>query len=161
MHVQQPASQDGGLVGQHVDTVTFNVEHGKISEFVKACRLTDAVHLDPQVAASRGMADIPATATHVVVAGHQREPRSILAELGIDFSRVVVGGGSWDYLRPVVAGDRLTGHRTVSADVRRRSKQGHQLRIVELSTEFTDEAGDVVIRQYETLIERTPGDSHA
>lgn len=153
--VNEPAIVEGYLIDAHVDTVSFRVEHGKIAEFVKACGMRDQVHVDLDSARQRGLKDIAATPTHVVVAGHQREPKAILAEFGINYKRVVVGGSSWSYNRPAVAGEQLTGRRVVSADDIRKNRQGQRLRILELTTEFTGGDGDIVVIQRETIIERS------
>ena len=132
-----------------VDEVAFDIERGKILEFARATFAQDPVHTSEEAARAAGFAAIPATATHVVVAGHHRDQRGFVAKLGLAFDRVVVGSVRWTYLRPAVAGDHLTGVRRVVDDVRKRSS-----RIVTLETDFADPTGEPVIRVRETLIER-------
>jgi len=142
------------LVGVVVDTVRFDVERGKIREFARATHTSDAVHTNPGEAESRGYADLLATATHVVVAGHYRDQRSFVAKLGLDIRRIVVGSTAWDYARPLEAGDSLTGIRVVVADETKGGKSGGTMRLVTLQTEYVDDNGDVAVRQREVLIER-------
>lgn len=76
---------------------------------------------------------MPATATHVVVAGHHRDQRRFVEKLGLALERVVVGSVTWTYLRPLVAGDRLRGVRRLVGDRRKGA-----LRIVTLETDYVD-----------------------
>jgi acyl dehydratase len=147
------ASADGSLVGRAVDTVTLDVERGKVAEFVRATHVTAPAHTEVEAAHRAGLADLAATPTHLVVAGHQRDPSAWVTALGLDRTRVVVGGTSWEYVRPLVVGDRVTGHRVVVGDETRTGSSG-TLRIITLETTWTDTAGEVVTRGLESIIER-------
>jgi acyl dehydratase len=149
-----PERATDSLVGMVVDEVAFDVERGKIREFARATGAVDAVHTDRAAAAQRGHDDVLATATHVVVAGHHREQKAFVAALGLDIRRVVVGSAAWEYLRPLRAGDSLTGVRRVVADETKAGNSGGTLRLITLLTDYTDHHGALVIRQREVLIER-------
>jgi acyl dehydratase len=69
-------------------------------------------------------------------------------KLGLDIKRVVVGEVEWSYARPLVVGDELHGRRVV-AGVREKGA----MTFVTLETEYRDAAGEVALRQRETLIE--------
>ena len=141
------------LVGTTVDRVRLTVERGKVLEMARATHAEDEVHRDPRAALRAGAKDALATATHVVVVGHHRDQAGVVARLGLRMARVVVGSVSWDYARPLVVGDALVGVRTVIAD-ETRPGTGGGLRLVTLETAWTDQHGDVAVRQREVLIER-------
>ena len=140
--------------GTLVDEVVLDVEHGKIREFVRSTGVTDPVHLDPAAASAAGFGSVPATATHVVVAGHQRDQHAFVDALGLDITRVVVGSVTWTYERPLVAGDRVTARRTVVDDRTKETRSGATNRLVTLETTFSTPSGEVAARQREVLIER-------
>ena len=142
------------LIGMVVDQVTFPVEPGKVREFALAAHTRDPAHLDREHAQAEGFPRIPATATHVVVAGHYRNQSAFVAALGLDIRRIVVGEVSWEYARPVLAGDVLTGIRRVIGDQVRASRSGQSLRSITLSTPYTNSDGELVVTQNEVLIER-------
>lgn len=150
----EAAEAPASLVGTVVDEVAFDVERGKVAEFARATGAQDPVHTDRREAQRRQLPDVAATATHVVVAGHHRSATAMLDRLGLDLPRVMVGGTSWEYTRPLVAGDSLTGRRTVTADVTKTSSSGTALRIITLETEYRDRDGLVAVRQQETILER-------
>lgn len=141
-------------IGLIVDQVTVEIEQGKIREFARATFTQDPVHTSSQIARKAGFGAAPATATHLVVTGHLRDQQGFVDRLGLALERVVVGGVRWEYLRPLVAGDRVTATRTVVGDVIRPGKRGGTMRIVTLETAFVDGAGDTVARQRDTIIER-------
>ncbi len=82
-----------------VDRVEYDIERGKIREFARATFTIDPVHTDRDAAQAAGFADVPATLTHTVVAGHQRDQRKFVETLGLALERVVVGSVKWTYLR--------------------------------------------------------------
>lgn len=137
------------MTAESLDEVAFDVERGKIREFTRATGATDPVHTDRDAARRAGFDDVPATATHVVVAGHHRDQRAFVAELGLAFERVVVGSVKWIYHRPLLAGDALRGVRRVAEDVHKKG-----MRFVTLETEYLDAGGKPVVVLRETLIER-------
>ena len=137
------------MTAEPLDEVAFDVERGKIREFARATGAADPVHTDLGAARAAGFADAPATATHVVVAGHYRDQAAFVAKLGLAFERVVVGSVKWTYHRPPLAGDTLRGARRVADDVRKKGK-----RFVTLETEYLDADDHPVVVLRETLIER-------
>jgi acyl dehydratase len=143
-----------GLVGTVIDEVAFDVERGKIAELARATFVEDPVHTDPATAAAAGHDAVLATATHVIVAGHQRDQQAFVDRLGLALDRVVVGGVRWTYLRPLRAGDSLRGVRRVTDDARREGSRGGLMRIITLVTEYVDADDRLVVTVEETLIER-------
>lgn len=142
-------SEDGVL-----DVVSFGIEPGKIREFARATRADDPVYLDPAAAGAAGFDHVPATPTHVVVAGHHRDQAEFVAALGLAIERVVVGSVEWEFIRPLVAGDHVTGTRRVVDDTTREGKRGGTMRLVSLETTWVDSSGDTAVVQREVLIER-------
>ncbi|WOC13230.1 FAS1-like dehydratase domain-containing protein [Gordonia sp. MP11Mi] len=140
--------------GDTLDVVSFEVEAGKIGEFARATQASDPVHTDPHTAIRAGFTAVAATPTHVVVAGHHRNQQEFVRALDMDIKRIVVGSVRWDYARPLVAGDQLTGTRCVLSDERKRGKRGGLMRLVTLETAWVDSAGQAAVTQREVLIER-------
>ncbi len=141
-------------VGTVLDVVSFEVEAGKVREFARATHAEHPVHTDAEAASAAGFSSIPATPTHVVVAGHHRNQQEFVAALGLAIERVVVGSVEWDYTRPLVIGDRLTGTRRVVDDTTRDGRRGGTMRLVTLETSWVDDTGETAVTQREVLIER-------
>lgn len=143
-----------GVVGLVIDEVAFDVEAGKIRELARATFTGDAVHRGAEAAAAAGFPAPLATATHVVVAGHYRDQGAFVDRLGLALDRVVVGGVTWTYERPLVAGDSLRGSRRVTGDRHHDGGRGGRMRILTLETRYVDAAGELAVSVEETIIER-------
>jgi acyl dehydratase len=139
--------------GSIVDDVVLPVEAGKIHEFARATATRDVVHVDAASAHAAGYPDVIAPLTYSVATAHLRDQAGFVARLGLDIRRIVMGGVSWEYRRPLHAGETLRAVRTVESDVWKDSRSG-RMRLVGLVTEFTGGDGEVVLLQRETLIER-------
>lgn len=139
--------------GLIVDDVALPIDAGKIREFARATATMDAVHTDPVAAHAAGHPDVIAPLTFTVTTAHLRDQAGFVRTLGLDMARIIMGGVSWEYRRPVHAGERLRAVRTVESDVEKESRGG-RLRLVGLVTAFTTDDGEVVVVQRETLIER-------
>lgn len=73
-------------------------------------------------------------------------------DLGLDYGQVVHGGETFDYIRPIHAGDELTVTTTI-ADIR---TLGHHEYLTTRS-EVRTEAGDLVVTTEEVLVSRGTG----
>ena len=139
--------------GMELDEVTVCVERGKLREFARALQHDDPIYQDPDVAREAGFDGIPAPLTFGTVAMHWRDRDVAIEDLGFDFKRLLHGGTSWEYRRPLLAGDELVCRRRVADVKQREGKRGGAMTFVTIETEFTDSAGEVVLRQEDTYIE--------
>jgi acyl dehydratase len=144
---------DESQIGMELDEVTVCVERGKVREFARALHNDDPVHIDPDAAEEAGYDAVPAPLTYGAVAFHWRDRDAAIEDLGFDFKRLLHGGTSWEYARPLVAGDELICRRRVADVKRREGKRGGAMTFVTVDTEFTDATGEVVLRQVDTLIQ--------
>jgi acyl dehydratase len=141
-------------VGTEVDRVSLPVERGKVRELALASRDDSARWFDEDAAHAEGHTAIPAPLTFVVVAGHHRDQRAAMETLGVDIARIVVGEVAWTYHRPALVGDVLEGRRVVTGVRTRDGREGGTMTMIDLETVWCDAAGEPVVTQRETLIER-------
>lgn len=141
------------LVGLTIDQVSFPVEEGKIREFAIAVGDPDPVYRDDAAAHDAGHPAIPAPPTFVVVAGHWRDQAAMVAILGLDIRRVVVGETAWEYHRPIYAGDRLTAARVVESVDERPGRRGGTMTLITIGAEFRNQRGELCARQRDVVIE--------
>jgi acyl dehydratase len=144
---------DPSQVGLELDEVTFPVERGKVRELVRALHEDDPIYQDAAAAAAAGFDAIPAPLTFPMVAMLWRERDAAIEDLGFDFKRLLHGGTTWEYARPIVVGDEITVKRRVAAIDRREGKRGGAMTFVTIDTEITDATGARVARQTDTLIQ--------
>ncbi len=88
----------------------YPVGAAKIREFAEAVGSADPVHVDREVALSRGYRDVIAPPTFAVLIAQQCDAQLIVdPEAGIDYSRVVHGEQRFTHHRPLTAGDDVVG----------------------------------------------------
>jgi len=89
--------------------------------------------------------------------------------LGMDFGRGLHGSTTWEFKRPVVVGDELSGELTFEGLERKRGRRGGDMRLFHVSCSFRDPSGALVVTERFTFIETSgwptaealsPGDPH-
>jgi acyl dehydratase len=145
------------LIGTVIDRVSFPVEEGKIRELAMAIGDENPVYRKREAALAAGHPAIPAPPTFVVVAGHWRDQSAMVATLGLDITRVVVGETGWEYRRPIYAGDQLTAERVVESVTERPGRRGGTMTLITIVAEFRNQDGEVTVCQRDTVIETGAG----
>jgi acyl dehydratase len=88
----------------------YQVGREKIREFADAIGDPQPMFRDAAAAQAAGHPDVIAPPTFVMVLFNQYALEAVVRDpgLGLDYDRMVHGDMSFDYVRPVRAGDRLT-----------------------------------------------------
>lgn len=134
-------------------TAPYEVGREKIREFATAIGAGEPAYFDVAAAQALGYGDLIAPPTFPVImamtAGDQiiEDP-----ELGLDFSRVVHGDQRFRYVRPVIAGDRLTCTCVVEEIT---TRGGHDFVTTRTSIETTE--GEPVVTVWVKLVVRGEG----
>lgn len=144
---------DDSLTGRDLGTMTFPVDRSKVREFARALDDPDPVYTDVDAARAAGFTDIPVPPTFVVSSAHWREEDNMVATLGLDLRRALHGECGWEYHGPVVVGDELTASRRVSGVSTREGRRGGRMTMVSIETDFTNQRGELVVRQTDVLVE--------
>jgi hypothetical protein len=135
------ADLDYRSVGLVIDEVDFPIEEGKVREFTRAVGTGGE---------NGNHGALPLT--FATVAGHWRDQAAMVQLLGLDLTRIVVGGSEWEYHAPVTVGDRLRGRRVVTAVAERQGTSG-PMTIITLATRLHRGDGQLSIVQRDTVIE--------
>lgn len=152
------------MVGRSVVTVEdLRIEAGKVEEFARAVHDDNPVHRDEEAAAAAGLFGIVAPLTFTRTAWFPRYRPDHLEggprrgfDLGFDRGRTVHGEQAYEFDRPVVVGDVLTGTTTLTDVYRKEGVRGGSMTFAVLETDFHDESGDRVIGVRQTRIELAP-----
>lgn len=157
----RPLEELEAQVGDTNVTVTdLPVEAGRVEEF--ACAVTDnnPIHCDSAIARRRDFEAVPAPLTFTRLGLFERyRPEGIGVSrgfnLGLDQPHVVHGEQAYEYERPLLVGDTLTGTTTLTDVYQREGGRGGILTFIEFETIYCDAADDLVLTEYVTLIETT------
>ena len=147
------------LVGTSVVTVEeFEIEAGKVEEFARAVKDDDPIHRDETAATERGFERIPAPLTfeRVSMFPRYRTVEKYGIDLGFQEEYTIHGEQAYEYERPMMVGDVLTGETTLVDVYERDGNRGGTMTFAVLETEYTDQDGDLVLTARSTAIE-TPG----
>jgi hydroxyacyl-ACP dehydratase HTD2-like protein with hotdog domain len=148
------------IVGESRVTVEeLTVEAGKVAEFATALGDDDTVYRDIDEATDRGFASIPAPLTFTEVRRHSHNrPADFVTDgiqgfdLGFDEERTVHGEQAYEYERQPEVGETLTGTTTLT-DVSQRKGNSGIMTFVDLTTEYRNSDGELVLTEQLTAIE--------
>ncbi|GAA1759531.1 MaoC family dehydratase N-terminal domain-containing protein [Streptomonospora arabica] len=135
----------------------YEVTRGKIREFADAIGDPNPVYSDTATAHAAGYGDVIAPPTFPVIMGMEGMSQAVVdPELRLDFSRVVHGDQSFDYNRPLQAGDVVE---TVTRITKISSLGGNEL--LTLESEMRTVEGEHVLTAVNMLVVRGAADEGA
>lgn len=160
----KPLSKIKTKIGKSKRTVeNFEVEAGKVEEFARALRDENPIYRNREAARSAGYEDIPAPPTFTRVSYFPRyRPDGIDENLGFDLGlqseNVLHGEQEYEYARPLIVGDVLSGVTTLVDVFQSEGSRGGIMTFCVYETEYRDQDGELVVTERVTRIE-TGGDA--
>lgn len=137
-------------IGKRFAPGTYVVGREKVREYANAVGETNPVHLDPAAARAAGYADVVAPPMFAVVFISQTmAPTLFDPEVGMNFAQMVHGGQSFEWARPIVAGEEITTQVSVK-DIHEQDGKGFYV----YETISSDEQGDTVVTGEWTFLVR-------
>ncbi|MDO8279575.1 MAG: MaoC family dehydratase N-terminal domain-containing protein [Burkholderiaceae bacterium] len=130
---------DRSLIGQFTEPYIVEIEKGAIAKFADAIGDPNPLYRDEAYARRHGYASIPAPPTY---------PTTFLPPLppwlaNLDMRRLLAGGMTYDYAKPIVAGMRLSCRvRFVGVDDKQGSKG--RMSLIRQQIQGHDETGELI-----------------
>ncbi|WP_049923553.1 MaoC family dehydratase [Halopiger djelfimassiliensis] len=157
----KPLSDLEALIGDSRRTVEeFRIEAGKVAEFARAITDPNPVFRDEAVARDRGYDRRPAPLPYSQVSRFPRYRVDDRERYGFDLGfrpeYVLHGEQAYEYDRPLLVGDVLTGTTTLVDVFQRDGEQAGTMTFAVFETAYRDRNGDRVLTERATAIE-TPG----
>lgn len=140
---EQPEAE----VGKTGPSFEWVVERGKIAEFARACLNERESYSAPDAIASP---TFPQTTSFWARRGGGGRPR---LRRPFDPRRLLHGEQEFEYVRPLRAGDVLTGRTTLKDYYEKEGKRGGVMRFAVFETTYRDQGGEVVAYSRSTTIE--------
>ncbi len=141
---------DRTLIGRESEPVTHEVEKGAIRRLVEALGDPNPIYVDEEAARQVGQPGVLAPPTFPVVLTVNDRFRHSL-DLGT--RSLLHGEQQFEYLRPIVAGDRITVKSRV-ADVQEKAGPSGPMDVLVIEDEGRRPDGELVFRSRETLVLR-------
>jgi acyl dehydratase len=141
---------DRSLIGRESEPVVVEVEKNAIRRFAEALGDPNPIYVDEAAARAAGYPSLVAPPTFTVaLASNERFRHSL--DLGT--RSILHGEQSFEYARPIVAGDRITVRSKV-ADVQERAGASGAMDVILIEDEGRDDANELVFRTRAMLILR-------
>ncbi|MBL9039169.1 MAG: MaoC family dehydratase N-terminal domain-containing protein [Archangium sp.] len=141
---------DRTAVGRSTAGTLNEVEAGAIRRFAASVGDTSPLSFDTKAARDAGYDDVVAPPTFPVTFSSGADLREVL---GVPVRHLLLAEQTWEYARPIVAGDRLTVKAKV-ADITERSSPAGRVEVAVISEEGLDAQGRVVFRGRRTYVVR-------
>jgi acyl dehydratase len=129
----------------------MRVEYGKIREFARAIKDDNPIYFDEDYAKKEAGGVMPPPTFTMTQAFWDDAGNRI--DLGLDMRRVLHGTQEFEYVRPVHAGDTLTGQGKISEVYKKPGKRGGEMTFVVMETEYKNQRGEVALYSRSTIIE--------
>ncbi|KAB2350671.1 MaoC family dehydratase N-terminal domain-containing protein [Actinomadura rudentiformis] len=126
----------------------YEVSRVKIREFADAIGDRNPVYRDPEAAKAAGHPDVIAPPTFPIVVS-LGGPAIVDPELGLNLAMVVHGEQHFEYRRPLQAGDVVTCTSTITEI----KAIGNNEKMT-IETDITTVEGELIVKTFNTLVER-------
>jgi len=141
---------DRSLIGRESEPAVHEVEKGMIRRFAEALGDPNPLYVDEAAARAAGYPALVAPPTFAVaLASNERFRHSL--DLGT--RSILHGEQQFEYVRPIVAGDRITVRSRV-ADVQERPGASGPMDVIVIEDDGRDDEGKPIFRTRATLILR-------
>ncbi len=141
---------DRSLIGRESEPVVHEVEKGAVRRFAEAIGDPNPLYVEEEAARAAGYPSLVAPPTFpVALTSNERFRHSL--DLGT--RSIIHGEQQFEYVRPIVAGDRITVTTKV-ADVQERAGASGPMDVLVLEDEGRDDKGELVFRTRAMLILR-------
>lgn len=141
---------DRSLIGRESEPVVHEVEKGAVRRFAEALGDPNPIYVDETAARAAGHPGLVAPPTFpVVLTSNERFRHSL--DLGT--RSILHGEQQFEYVRPILAGDRIVVRSKV-ADVQERAGASGPMDVIVIEDEGRDEQGELVFKTRAMLILR-------
>jgi len=141
------------LIGREIPTFEFPIERGKIREFAQAIGDDNPIYHDAAYARKSPCGAVLAPPTFSVTKAFWRTGGTNQEIAGLDNRFILHGEEEYEYFKPVVAGDVLTGTGKIAEAYEKAGKRGGKMIFVVFEFTFHNQKGEKVLVSRSTTIQ--------
>jgi acyl dehydratase len=147
-------------IGRDLGSFIFDVERAQLRLFAKVTGERRPMYTDPQAARAAGYRDLPAPPTFAFTIGMKPDdPFEMLSAIGGDLARLLHGEQSFEYVKPICAGDRVRVRRQI---VDAYQKKGGALTFFVVGVQYEDaDTAEPFCSARQVLVVRAPEPDNA
>jgi len=144
---------DKSIIGKEFPEISFEIEKGKIREFARAIGDKNPAYYNEDAAKESGLEGLAVPPTFPTVFAMAGGLLDKVAELGVDFTKLLHGGQEYEYIQKIKPGDQLKG-KTVITNVFEKSGKAGTMDLIVFETTYTNKDGQKVLIDKSTLVVR-------
>ena len=144
---------DKNVVGREFPETSFEIEKGKIREFVRAIGDKNPVYCDEEASQKAGFTGLAIPPTFPTVMTNASGLVSVLEDLKVDMAKLLHGSQEYEYIQPIQSGDTITCKMKIT-DVFEKSGRSGVMDFVVLETTYVNQNGQTALRDKCTFVLR-------
>jgi peroxisomal enoyl-CoA hydratase 2 len=142
---------DKSMIGKTGKPFTMPIEWSKVREFARAIKDHNPLYFDLELA-RKECGGIPVPPTFLQVAAFWQDDES-MPSLHFDLRRILHGEQEFEFDKPILVGDVLTGTARVADIYEREGGRGGKMTFLVMEIEYKNQKGDKVAVARSTLVE--------
>lgn len=142
---------DKSIIGKEFPEVRFEIEKGKIREFARAIGDKNPAYYKEEAAKKLGLEGLAVPPTFPTVFAMAGGLLSKMADLGVDFTKLLHGGQEYEYIHQIKPGDTVTG-KTVISNVFEKSGKAGTMDFIVFETTYANQNGQNVLIDKSTIV---------
>jgi len=143
---------DKSMVGKTGKPFKMPIEWSKVREFARAIKGPSAAYFNPD-RAKEELGGIPVPVTFLQTSAFWTEADSSPGFGGFDMRRILHGEQEFEFFKPILVGDTLTGLTKIADLYEKEGGRGGKMTFLVTETEYTNQKGEKVALSRSTLIE--------
>ena len=149
---QQKNMIDKKWIGHKFPPLKTKVEAGQLGFFAKAVSEKNPIYKDPSAAKEAGYTALPAPPTFGFSLNLATpNPFQYMQDMGVPLGRVLHGEQTFQYVKPIVAGDEITLQRTIKDIL---VKKGGKMELILEEITLTNQQQEIVGKMKSTIVVR-------
>src|SRR5713226_10215880 len=143
---------DKSVIGKTGKPFTVPIEWSKVREFARAIKDHNPIYFDPEIA-KKEVGGIPVPVTFLQTSAFWTDETSSPGFGGFDLRRILHGEQEFEFFKPILVGDTLTGVTRVADIYEKEGGRGGKMTFNVMETEYRNQKGDKVAVSRSVLIE--------
>jgi acyl dehydratase len=143
---------DKSIVGKTGKPFSMPIEWGKVREFARAVRDPNPVYFDPELA-KKECGGVPIPVTFLQTSAFWQTAESMPPLDMLDMRRILHGEQEFEFFKPILVGDTLTGVARVADIYEKEGGRGGKMTFLAVETTYTNQRNEQVARARFVLVE--------
>ena len=143
---------DKSAIGKAGKPFTMHIDWSKVREFARAIKDPNPLYTNPELA-KKELGGIPSPVTFLQASAFWTDQTSNPGFGGFDLRRVLHGEQEFEFFKPILVGDTLTGVTKIADLYEKEGGRGGKMNFMLTETEYTNQKGEKVAISRTTLIE--------